>query len=143
MTRVRSNEVAATAYQVVVAHQGDGKKRKKKYGALAHKLPVLILQNGLAQATGFLLAKGETEHLALLDDLTKVLRDTGTTQSQTRDNLHQEIIAANLAKTMILTRRSLEATGWIKRYVQGVLGVDSTGDSNRDDPEPMATGTEG
>lgn len=30
---------------------------------------------------------------------------------------------------MRLTRRTLEAAGWMKRYVQGVLGVDATGEA--------------
>ena len=45
-----------------------------KYGALAHRLPGMLLENGLAQATGFLLAKNNPEHHALLDDLCVVLR---------------------------------------------------------------------
>lgn len=77
MTKIRTHEVATAAYTVVFAR--NGAQCKKKYGALAHKLPGLILQNGLAQATGFPLAKGKEEHLALLDDLRQVLHATGTT----------------------------------------------------------------
>jgi CRISPR-associated protein Cmr5 len=143
VTTVRTHAVAAAAYQVVVAHRTDSPKRRKKYGALAHKLPGLVLQNGLAQATGFLLAKGEAEHLALLDDLTSILRGTGTTGATDGGALHHEVIGADLAQTMTLTRRTLEATGWIKRYVQGVLGVDATGDSAGDEPAPSDVGVGG
>ena len=118
----------------------NGQPFKKKYGALAHKLPGLILQNGLAQATGFLLAKGKEEHLAVLADLRQVLYETRISNATDGPALHQAIIAADLAQTMLLTRRTLEAAGWMKRYVQGVLGVDSTGDTKENsDAGALAT----
>ena len=98
----------------------------EKYRALAHKLPGMILENGLAQATGFLMAKGN-EHRVLLDDLCVVLRAAETTTVGDGSRLHQEIIDGDLDRTLMLTRRSLEAAGWLKRYVQGVLRVDATG----------------
>lgn len=130
MTRIRSHLIATAAYAAVEARQAPGfKSLKKKYGALAHKLPGLVLQNGLAQATGFLLAKGEKEHLALLGDLRQVLYAAGATSADNAQALHAQIIAADLGETMRLTRRTLEAASWIKRYVQGVLGVDATGEA--------------
>ncbi len=125
----RSHHVAQSAYNRVNARLEFSAKKKKKYGALAHKLPVLILQNGLAQATGFLIDKGEDEHLGLLDDLAQVLRETGVSGCNGRVDLHESVIGANTLKTMRLTRRALEASGWIKRYVQGVLKVDATGET--------------
>lgn len=130
MIAIRTHTVASETYAVVEARKGD--KFKKQYGALAHKLPGLILQNGLAQATGFLLAKGKDEHLALLGDLSLVLHRSGGTASPDGKALHQTVIAADLEATMRLTRRTLEVAGWIKRYVQGVLGVDATGDTRAD-----------
>jgi CRISPR-associated protein Cmr5 len=130
MTRMRSHTIATAAYGVVAARQRSD--IKKKYGALAHKLPGLVLQNGLAQATGFLLAKGKEEHLALLGDLRQVLHAVGATAADSGQALHTQIIAADLEATMLLTRRTLEAAGWIKRYVQGVLGVDATGEAVTD-----------
>lgn len=119
---LRGHMVAQKAYQCVEARRGSD--QKKEYGSLAHKLPVLILQNGLAQATGFLLAKKTTAHLALLEDLAKVMgRPAGMA-------LHTEIIEANVPQTMLLTRRALEAAGWLKRYAQGVLKVNATGEED-------------
>lgn len=142
--KIRSHDVAQVAYQCVAARKTFAEK--KQYGALAHQLPILILQNGLAQATGFLLAKGtdskpdkdthksknqdqptESAHCALLNDLANVLGyEKGVPHGKT---LHATVIAADALTTMQLTRRALEATGWIKRYVQGVLKVDATGSS--------------
>ena len=126
MTQVRTHVVAREAYKRVAERRDDPEKRK--YGALAHKLPGMILENGLAQATGFLLAKGNSEHRALLDDLNTVLRAAGATSATTGQALHEAIVASDLRQTLSLTRRSLEASGWLKRYVQGVLRVDATGE---------------
>ena len=133
---IRTHEVARAAYECVAAHSRD--QNKKKYGTLAHKLPSMIMANGLAQATGFLLAKGESEHLALLSDLNAVLCATETITAANGPALHQQVIESDLSQTLILTRRSLEASGWIKRYVQGVLGVNATGDTS--DENADATG---
>ena len=140
---IRTHQVARVAYERVAAHRED--QDKKKYGALAHKLPSMILANGLAQATGFLLAKGKSElakgkseHIDLLNDLNAVLCTTGTSTAPDGQALHQQIIASDLSQTLILTRRSLDASGWIKHYVQGVLRVNATGDTS--DENTDATG---
>lgn len=133
MTEIRIHKVATAAYRVVDARRSAS--FKKQYGALTHKLPGMVLQNGLAQATGFLLAKGEKEHIAVLDDLVEVLREGGASTAQDHKALHQEIIAADLARTMELTRRALDAAAWLKRYVQGILGVDATGNAPEQDAE--------
>jgi CRISPR-associated protein Cmr5 len=124
----RSHRIAQSAHVLVSARVDF--PHKKAYGALAHKLPTLILQNGLAQATGFLLAKGEKEHLALLDDLAQTLRQTGEGGCANGKEMHQTVIAADSAATMRLTRRALETAAWIRRYVQGVLDVNATGDAS-------------
>ena len=130
--RVRTHAVAKAAY-TRVARRHDGKEGpqvldNKRYGALAHKLPGMILENGLAQTTGFLLAKGGPEHRALLEDVHAVLRAAEATTAADGESLHEEVIESGLDRTLILTRRSLEAGGWLKRYAQGVLGVDATGE---------------
>ncbi|RVT47827.1 type III-B CRISPR module-associated protein Cmr5 [Rheinheimera sediminis] len=130
MSQIRSHQLAKAAFERVQARsKPQFEACQKAYGALAHKLPVLILQHGLAQATGFLLAKGKDEHIALLNDLAQVL---GVPSSGNGDGeaLHQRIIEADAAKTMLLTRQALDASGWLKRYVQGVLKVDATGESS-------------
>ncbi|TVQ93801.1 MAG: type III-B CRISPR module-associated protein Cmr5 [Chromatiaceae bacterium] len=129
---IRSHRVATAAYRCVENRRNES--NKKKYGAIAHKLPGMILQNGLAQASGFLLAKGASapEHWMLLDDLRDVLRAGGTLDVPSREDLHQRIIGADLSQTLKYTRAALEASGWLKRYVQGVLRVTATGDDATD-----------
>ena len=143
MIPVRTHAVAVAAHERVAARRDES--WKKQYGAQAHKLPGMILQNGLAQATGFLLAKGKPEHRALLDDLNAVLRAADAVPAATVDGpaLHRLIIGSGLTDTMHLTRRSLEASAWIKRYVQGVLRVDATGDQADEDETPAPRGSGG
>ena len=133
MTQVRTHSIARKAYECVTARRDC--PEKKKYAALAHSLPGMILENGLAQTTGFLLAKGGVEHHALLDDLHAVLRTSQATTAVDRCGLHQTVIDSDLQQTVVLTRYSLEASGWLKRYVQGVLRVGATGDEDGEDGE--------
>jgi len=134
MIKMRTHAVATAAYERVERRRD--LPEQEKYGALAHKLPGMILQNGLAQATGFLLAKGNAEHHALLDDLNAVLRAGGTLDVPDRTALHTAIIRADLSQTRKLTRHALDASSWIKRYVQGVLRVDATGANVTEEPTP-------
>ena len=117
----RTHAVAVKAYECVAAHANAPRKSRKEYRALAYSLPGMILQNGLAQATGFLLAKGKDEHRALLNDLNAVLQSSRASTAPDGEELHKSIIDSGLDQTMRLTRQSLEASGWIKRYAQGVL----------------------
>ncbi len=128
MIRLRTHAIARKAYECIAARRDC--LEKKQYGALAHGLPGMILENGLAHATGFLLAKGTGAHRALLDDLNAVLRATGATTAGDGQGLHEMIVESDLRRTLHLTRRSLEASGWLKRYVQGVLRVNATGDDS-------------
>lgn len=127
MVPIRTHTVASAAYDCVDARRND--PGRKEYGALAHKLPGMILQNGLAQATGFLLAKNNNEHRLLLEDLNTVLCKSGAVCTDNGSDLHHLIVQSELLGIMDLTRRTLEASGWIKRYVQGVLRLDATGEN--------------
>jgi CRISPR-associated protein Cmr5 len=120
---LRAHGVAREAYARVIARGEEA--FKESYGSLAYRLPGMILQNGLAQATGFLLAKAKEEHRAILADLTDVMRKGGATRAADGKALHQAVIGADLEQTLRLTRAALEASGWIKRYVQGALGVEA------------------
>ncbi|WP_246221814.1 type III-B CRISPR module-associated protein Cmr5 [Marichromatium bheemlicum] len=130
---MRAHRLATAAYSCV-DHIGGGIDGvdPKRYDAIVHRLPGMILQHGLAQSSGFLLAKGKGpnagEHLRVLDDLCQVLREAGVTEAAHGEDLHQRFIKADLADTMALTRHALDAAAWLKRYVQGVLRITATGD---------------
>ena len=129
--KLRSQIVATTAFKRINDRkEKNNPEENKKYGTLVHKLPAMILQNGLAQTTGFLLAKNEAHHQALLEDLTAVFQQVGAKLANIADGeaLHGEVIKSDLYQIMRMTREALEIAGWLRRYVQGVLKIDATGE---------------
>ena len=123
MIVMRARSMAREAYKRVAEHKAES-DGGKAYRSLAEALPGLILQNGLAQATGFLVAKGKDEkdeHEALLKDLNAVLQAAKIVDCEDGKQLHKEIIASDTRQWMQLTRHSLEASAWLKRYAQGLL----------------------
>ncbi|NTV64744.1 MAG: type III-B CRISPR module-associated protein Cmr5 [Oscillochloris sp.] len=103
---------------------GGSKIDPKKYGGIAHKLPILIRTAGLAQALTFVEARGkESQH--------QLLRDLGATVNHEKD-LAQYVRHAELAEYMRLTQQVLDALLWYKRFAQSVLGVEA-GEGDEED----------
>lgn len=128
----RSQTVATAAFERIISRKTSNSiEENKKYATLVHKLPTMILQNGLAQSTGFLLAKGEAHHQALLKDLTLIFKQIDADFKDISDKddkaLHAVIIGSNLYKIMRMTREALEISGWLRRYVQGILKIGPDG----------------
>jgi CRISPR-associated protein Cmr5 len=86
---------------------------------------LIVRENGLTAALGFLSAKGGTDihspENLLLSHYAVVL---GAHDS---DELRQTTIAANLVEYRRLTSQTLSAAEWFKRYAEAVLKVDATG----------------
>lgn len=135
MREIRSQKMAQAAYPLVEKMQAthlkdeyfkneesDEKALKMaqslsaKYRTLALNFPNMILQSGLSQAAGFLLAKGKDEHTQLLAHLAELL--TGKDDGQA---LHSHILQANISEYQLLTRKALDAASWLKRYTQALL----------------------
>ncbi|NTW00339.1 MAG: type III-B CRISPR module-associated protein Cmr5 [Oscillochloris sp.] len=108
---------------------GDSKIDPKKYGGMAHKLPILIRTAGLAQALTFVEARGDKSgsQRQLLCDLGGTIGYNGNLAAQAR--------AAELGEYMRLTQQVLDALLWYKRFAQSVLEVEAgEGDEeNRND----------
>jgi len=102
--------------QVSAVAEGD----RKKYGAMAHKLPILIRTAGLAQALAYVEARSETPTKLLLDHLAEVVG------AGSRQQLLVHSRTASLSEYMRLTRDALAALLWYKRFAQSVLGVDAS-----------------
>lgn len=115
-TEIRSQKMAYQAYSLV--EKLKDKELKSKYRTLALTLPTMILQSGLCQTVGFLLAKNKDEHQQLLAHLTKLLAYPSDKA------LHDDILNADLVKYQLLTRQALEASSWLKRYTQALLEKD-------------------
>ena len=111
---IRTHKYAEDAFPRVKALVKD--PFEAKYRTLALNFPTMIMQSGLAQAIGFLMAKGKDEHKIILDHLEKILE---------RPNLHADILKSDIAEYQILTRKALNASSWLKRYSQALLSKES------------------
>lgn len=114
MSQIRSQKYAQAAYPLVARIKRH--ELEAKYRTLALTFPSMILQSGLSQAVGFLLAKGKEEHTQLLAHLAELL--TGKDDGQA---LHSYILQANISEYQLLTRKALDAASWLKRYTQALL----------------------
>ncbi len=108
--QIRTHQYAEAAFPLVKAIQKA--TFEAKYRTLALNFPTMIMQSGLTQAIGFLMAKKEDEHKTLLKHIEDILN---------RPTLHTDILKSNIEEYQLLTRKALEASSWIKRYTQALL----------------------
>ena len=113
MQHIRSQKYAQRAFGLIQKVKDDN-KQVKEYRTLVLNFPTMILQSGLAQAIGFLRAKGKEEHLLLLAHIAELL-------GENKDSLHKKILEADLSHYQLLSRQALEAASSLKRYTQALL----------------------
>jgi len=117
--QTRDQKYAARAFERVsdvFQHMTEG--NRKKYGSMAHKLPVLIRTAGLAQALAFVDSRSEEPQKRLLEHLAEAV-GVGT-----KGDLLNRSRTAPLTEYMRLTQEVMAALLWYKRFAQSVLGVD-------------------
>lgn len=112
----REQRYAEMIYQQIVRVATLDETARNRYGAMAHKLPVLIRTAGLTQALAFVASRSQPEPLALLRDLEHTINVP---------DLAAESRRAPLAEYISLTHRTLEALLWYKRFTQSVLDIHS------------------
>ena len=140
MMQTRDKRYGAAIYdQVKSVLEGQSKLYRKKYGSMAHKLPVLIRSAGLAQALAFVQARGESPHQHLLNNLAQVV--LGTTHNG-NDLAVQSRTTTGLHEYMYLTYEVLAALFWYKRFAQSVLKIDPSDASNEDQVSDKTTDEE-
>lgn len=110
----RNQEYAAKIFDQVNALP---KEEHKKYGSMAHKLPILIRTTGLVQALEFVNSRGDASQRKLLGHLALVL---GCQNEQLLLKTSRE---AALSDYMYMTHKALAALTWYKRFAQSVLDV--------------------
>lgn len=119
--QTREQMYAERVYNQIYEIYANGEAYHKKYGSLAHKLPILVRQAGLAQALAFASTRKQPpaqqkllEHLA------------ATVINDTFDALLEQSRRKPMLEYMRLSEDVMLALTWYKRYVQSVLGVDAT-----------------
>jgi len=114
-------ELAEKVYHKVAAHKD--KTDAKQYGSMAHKLPILVRTAGLAEALAFVESRGKDPHKALLKDLAQVVLNRET---ETIEAFGRQSRTAEMQDYVYLTRRTMLALKWFKRFAQSALGVEAT-----------------
>jgi CRISPR-associated protein Cmr5 len=127
LLRTREQKYAADIFERVERIDEEYKHKpaeRRKYGAMAHKLPVLVRTAGLAQALAFVDARGDEPHHQLLQDLAVTVGygDAKALLNASRDVAFYEY--------MRLSQKVMAALLWYKRFAQSVLGVEPS-----DEPE--------
>ena len=121
--QTRSQQYAQAAFPAVQRHYPeptrDLSKEQKEYRTVAKKFPSLIHTCGLAQAIAFYQAKGHTDYL---DDLAKVVGHAGHPEIKDAKSLAEHSRSDKLSLYMRLSRDTLKAAGWLKRYVEALAG---------------------
>ena len=109
-----THTLARDVYGKITAINTAGKddNYKKKYGKMALKLPVLVQNAGLLQALAFVEDKGADAQKGLVEDLAAVLNFTGI------EDLRSACIDLPFSEYRYLTRRSMIALTWFKRFAQ-------------------------
>ena len=117
--QTRDQIYAATVYEQVATVR-EKEPEYKKYGAMAHKLPLLIRTAGLVQALAFVEARGKDIQKQLLSDL------KATIEPNDPRTLLVHAQNADLSEYMRLTQQIMAALLWYKRFAQSILEVDAS-----------------
>lgn len=126
----REQQYAASVYARVESfreqHSDEKDKDRKRYGAMAHKLPILVRQAGLVQALAFVQSRNKAPTNQLLNDLAQ------TVGARSRDELLDRSRQADLGEYIYLTDQVMLALKWYKRFAQSVLKVEASDDDGGD-----------
>lgn len=128
MSEIRDHQRALEAHRDVKAikeaHPGDD-DFARSYGALCHKLPILVHQAGLPAALHFVAARGKPGQRELLRHLAAQLQKSGLVRGADSQALLSAVREADLAELQGLTREVQRCLLWYKRAAQVELAVDA------------------
>jgi CRISPR-associated protein Cmr5 len=109
---------ASRVYTKIKAYEEN--EDRKKYGAMALKLPILIHTAGLAQALAFVQSRGKKPFDQLLEDLAQVVNEKDA------ESFVKKSREVKLEEYIYLTKQTMTALEWFKRYAQSILKVETT-----------------
>ena len=116
MVQTNSQKMAQAAYDLVRRRVSPG-GLPEKYASFARSFPSLVHTCGLAQAVAFAKAKSHGQYL---DDLAAILNEIGHAEAASVDSLEKATREHSVPAYVRLSRNTLQAVGWLKRYVDAV-----------------------
>ena len=128
---------ASDVYARVSEYKDKGENDQQKYRTMAMKLPFLVQKAGLVQALAFVKMKAESD--PIFKDLLRHLSQVVIKQGENDENESEEPILLasrtnDLREYILLTRRTMMALEWFKRYAQSVLKDNSITSQTQEDP---------
>jgi len=121
----REQRYAADIFEQLSELAPQSEEKRKKYGSMAHKLPVLIRVAGLTQALHFLDSRGDRDQKLLLRHLALTLGYVDEEKLKAEEQLLESSRTSQLSAYMRLTQQTMGALQWYKRFAQSVLRVES------------------
>lgn len=120
-------QYATTIYAQINEYPGKFPKdapERKRYGSMAHKLPILVRQAGLIQALTFVDSRDKEPYDKLLEHLAQTVGESDA------DRLLSNCRQVDMSEYIYLTERVMLALQWYKRFALSVLDVSSTDEAN-------------
>lgn len=114
---------AKAVHDQIYAIWAEEEKYRTRYGAMAHKLPILMRTAGLAQALAFADTRKPPQR-KLLEHLAATVLGANTNADQLLERSRE----APMLEYMRLTHDVMLALAWYKRFAQSILGVDPSDD---------------
>lgn len=145
---IRSQKFARAAFEQVLSRSESRETQKKEYLSFTRSFPTMIHTSGLSQALAFAMAKGtkQPEKRYVIDDLCRVLHAAGHGWLPGDGEINGAALAqraradTDAVEYMRLTRHSLQAASWIKRYAEALLvEVDPKSDLDEQPDEVVKT----
>ena len=116
----RSQKLAQAAFSNANARHNSLKEKDfNEYISFAKKFPALMHTCGLAQAVAFALAKKESDYI---NDLSALLNAGGYSNISSASALLNQTQTLQLGEYLRLSRDSINAASWLKRYAEAVAG---------------------
>lgn len=120
--QTRDQRYATKVYEKVQVIRSEFPESYRKYGAMSHKLPILIHTAGLAQALAYVESRKVDTSKKEEDIYARFLKDLAETVGVTE--LSKQAREVELTHYMYLTEQVLAALLWYKRFAQSILNVD-------------------
>lgn len=118
--KTREQKYAESAFRQIEAEILPNTNSHKKYGTMAHKLPILIRTAGLAQALQFVESRGSEEQKVLLKHI------AATVGYSSKAELLSKSRSEGINGYIHLTEKTLGALLWYKRFAQSILNVEAS-----------------
>jgi CRISPR-associated protein Cmr5 len=110
--QTNGQKMAQAAYERIRRRQPT-----REFASVARSFPSLVHSCGLAQAIAFGQAKGHSDYL---EDLAVVLNTLGHSEAASPDHLERATREHTILAYVRLSRDTLQAATWLKRYVEAV-----------------------